>query len=986
MKLTLGSFVLVPLAIFGAAPLFRPIAPDSTANGQSTAPILADSATRLFFLSDAANISHAATTQRWVQVYERNLVTSNLTLWSVNPSGRPAAGNSALAAVSSNAQVVAFISDAPDIVPDDVNGAPDLFLRDAVSGTTRLVSSAPDGTVAQALPAPSIGSVLMSQDGQWLFFESTATNLTAEADTNRVYELFAHHRGSGTNQLVVKSALDPFRTPAAGTRLLSITPDGRRVAFLSSSSSEIVAAAARGSRELFVRDMTTGDILWVSQAQSFFETNYQCLQAALSENGAFVAFTVTATNYPVMLFLVDLSTSSAVMVASNTAPDRIPLLSRDGQVVVYEDGTNVFRWSTFSGVTQLMNVTTNGTAPASGVARNAVMTPDGSHVCFCSNSPELTRNSTEDVFQIYCRDFSSGTTWLVTQTPDAIASAAPTAYSAMDLTPDGLTVAFDSTTGDLVPFDANRFADIFVRNRFAIAPSLVSYRSAAAPRQTALGHAFLQSSCLNSNGTRLVFGSWDTDGFPGDTNRLQNAFIADLQSGIVTPLLLSNRVRGFSISADGRYVAAYVEDGRNGEQTTRLSRFDLETGAERVIKQSTWSDPVRFGPAISSDGNLVISARNFAFLLYNVTSDTNEYPVSAIMIDYQTAEALISPDSRYVVGRTPQSEYYLWVFDRLTQTINTLEKPYVNDVAISGNSRYLAFVNLTNGFVLRRDLVEKQSEVVTENLRSISMSADGRYIVGEGIGYGERRPAPIVLLDCVTKEKTTISVGAGGVVGKGILPVISANARYVAYLTDSSEIVPGNVRSRNQVVLWDRMLATTTLLSVSTSGAPGNDRSGRPYISASGQVIAFQSMASDLTPGDYNDAQDLFIVKIDDDDSDGDGMDDNWEVAYFGDLSRDGNGDMDGDGSSDRHEFLAGTDPTNIGSVFRVLTLSRLGTTGRTVIWSGNPSGSYRVEYKDDLSSEWTTLPATITWSGGTGRADDPTPAARRFYRVVRAP
>jgi hypothetical protein len=46
------------------------------------------------------------------------------------------------------------------------------------------------------------------------------------------------------------------------------------------------------------------------------------------------------------------------------------------------------------------------------------------------------------------------------------------------------------------------------------------------------------------------------------------------------------------------------------------------------------------------------------------------------------------------------------------------------------------------------------------------------------------------------------------------------------------------------------------------------------------------------------------------DDADNDGMSDTWEMQYFGTLSRDGNGDFDGDGLIDRLEFEAGSDPT----------------------------------------------------------------------------
>ncbi len=45
-------------------------------------------------------------------------------------------------------------------------------------------------------------------------------------------------------------------------------------------------------------------------------------------------------------------------------------------------------------------------------------------------------------------------------------------------------------------------------------------------------------------------------------------------------------------------------------------------------------------------------------------------------------------------------------------------------------------------------------------------------------------------------------------------------------------------------------------------------------------------------------------------DSDGDGMPDDWEMLYFGNLDRDRTGDFDGDGISDLDEYLNGTDPT----------------------------------------------------------------------------
>lgn len=57
---------------------------------------------------------------------------------------------------------------------------------------------------------------------------------------------------------------------------------------------------------------------------------------------------------------------------------------------------------------------------------------------------------------------------------------------------------------------------------------------------------------------------------------------------------------------------------------------------------------------------------------------------------------------------------------------------------------------------------------------------------------------------------------------------------------------------------------------------------------------------------------------VDDDaafvDGDGDTMDDEWETCYFGDTSRTGADDLDGDGLTDADEYDAGTDPTDADS------------------------------------------------------------------------
>ena len=191
-----------------------------------------------------------------------------------------------------------------------------------------------------------------------------------------------------------------------------------------------------------------------------------------------------------------------------------------------------------------------------------------------------------------------------------------------------------------------------------------------------------------------------------------------------------------------------------------------------------------------------------------------------------------------------------------------------------------------------------------------------------------------------------------------------------------------------------RQNSATFLISVNAQGtASGNLVSSKPVLAADGRTVVFQSFANDLVPGDYNDGRDLFTLSLAAADSDGDGLDDDWELAYFNTLDRDGTGDFDGDGYTDAQEFLAGTDPTNSGSILRVLTVT-FGDEGGAgyvarVYWSSTLGKNYRVQFKDAVTDPWADLPGLITASGPTATALDPmsfNPALRRFYRVVVAP
>jgi YD repeat-containing protein len=124
-------------------------------------------------------------------------------------------------------------------------------------------------------------------------------------------------------------------------------------------------------------------------------------------------------------------------------------------------------------------------------------------------------------------------------------------------------------------------------------------------------------------------------------------------------------------------------------------------------------------------------------------------------------------------------------------------------------------------------------------------------------------------------------------------------------------------------------------------------------------------------------------------DTDGDGMDDNWEIQYFGSLARNGLGDFDGDGVSDKSEYLAGTNPTNATSFLRVTQLAVSGQTNAVIQWSSVSNKNYRVQFKNALTAtNWTDLPGDISATSTNSTQTDPgiTGFPSRFYRVLVLP
>ena len=92
-----------------------------------------------------------------------------------------------------------------------------------------------------------------------------------------------------------------------------------------------------------------------------------------------------------------------------------------------------------------------------------------------------------------------------------------------------------------------------------------------------------------------------------------------------------------------------------------------------------------------------------------------------------------------------------------------------------------------------------------------------------------------------------------------VSPQISANGRYVAFVSSASNLVRGDTNDTWDVFVRDLRGGTTKRVSVSGTGAQSDGQAHGAEISADGRYVAFSSYATNLVPGDTNDSSDVFV-------------------------------------------------------------------------------------------------------------------------------
>jgi Tol biopolymer transport system component len=366
---------------------------------------------------------------------------------------------------------------------------------------------------------------------------------------------------------------------------------------------------------------------------------------------------------------------------------------------------------------------------------------------------------------------------------------------------DGRYVAFTSGASNLVRRDTNGVGDVFVRDRFTQLTERVSVGHGRQANRASV------VSDISADGRYVVFDSSASNLVRGDNNGRSDVFVRDRRMRkTVRVSKTSNGVGGNAgsgvgvISANGRFVAF-------GSAASNLVRGDTNEASDIFVRDRRRGTTRRV--SVTSSGA-------------QVTVDSSAPTMSATgrFVAFDSSAVNLVPGDRN----------------------GTRDDVFVRDRR-AGTTRRVSV--RTNGRQFPLDSVLSD------------MSPNGRFVVfQEGdICCNEMR---IRLRDRQTGQTRLVSIPQSDRGSGNFAASVSANGRFVVYLTHSPFPDEDPADLSIDALLADLTLGTTRHISLTSSGAKALNVAV-PVISADGRWVVFTSASNTVVPGDTNRTADVFI-------------------------------------------------------------------------------------------------------------------------------
>ncbi|PLX35816.1 MAG: hypothetical protein C0606_17095 [Hyphomicrobiales bacterium] len=320
-----------------------------------------------------------------------------------------------------------------------------------------------------------------------------------------------------------------------------------------------------------------------------------------------------------------------------------------------------------------------------------------------------------------------------------------------------------------------------------------------------------------------------------------------------------------SISGNGRYVV-FTSEATNliaGDTNNNVDIFlkDLATGELKRVSVDENGEQLRYSstnPFISVDGRYVLYETTTSIVTEDVNKNSDIY-----LYDTQTENVeLISKDNNGIVSNG--HSYDASISNDGKYILYTSSGTNIIDNDINENS---------DAFIYNRETREVERIPVPQDIIAVghavlqaSLSGDGTVIVFRSLldnidpkDTDTNALEDIFVYDRKIGEFERISVRSDheDANGKSYTPSISHDGNIIVFESEATNLVDGITES-NQIYVYDRTTDSVECVSLSADGEPANQRATNASISADGRYVTFESNASNLVDDDTNGSTDVF--------------------------------------------------------------------------------------------------------------------------------
>ncbi len=681
--------------------------------------------------------------------------SGELRVVSQTPMGMPASGSTPR--ISGDGQTIVFLTDDDAILGEF--GSTQVVSFVPATGTTELISKAPDGSLANGFS----GHVSVSDDGQRIAFHSWADNLAI--DVNNRGDVFLMDRSTG--MVTLQSLSSQGIQGNSDSTLPDISGDGTTIAFLSDART-----------------------LWPGLPISF-------------------------TNTQAYVRVIDAATTELV---SRTATDDWADFVRD--VSVSDDGTQVgfFVFSLDIADTSYDGylVRDQGTQSFTtlGMLSNVQLVGDGASVIFESADPLLIedRNEKDDLYLLQITPANSEPELISWAGPGSMLdSGSQQSVEQHALSGDGLTIAFSSRASDLVPVDS------FLQQVYGVDRGIEGIALISANSSGEVADDWAEVHAVSEQGDLVLIETAATnlaeDNPPGRPNRLLLADRTLDQFEVVVDEIQFDS-SGIAMSPDARFVAFSSRrsdlvpiDVNNSEDVFLLDRQLDELSMVSVSSTGIQGNADSIAPAVSSDARF-ITFQSASRTLSDVPTDdiTNVFLHDSAL--GTTSQLSVAFDGSAPNNRSEQPSIS---HDGSRVVFLSSATNFVQDVPFH-SFRNVYLFDATMSPPLRKLSVRARLNSV--DCSSAKISADGRWAIFTCNGTVSDSEAITDPFDYYAfrmridgGEPEPVAVNEEGVAVVSTAVDISTDGQQVIFVSEGNGIIRGETSAR-QLILADYGIAT----------------------------------------------------------------------------------------------------------------------------------------------------------------------------------